>query len=153
MSASARPSRTSACEPRGEAPTSTASCERVAAVTRRCALQLDEPGAIDGARVLLVDDRIVTGWSLTVAAAALHEAGAELIAARRETVEALAAPYRDAAAGLGLPGTAELEYRPRSDAEDADHHGGTPTEAMSRLTDKDRRGPGGSRSTENGGAS
>ncbi|MEB2528162.1 FtsW/RodA/SpoVE family cell cycle protein [Kocuria rosea] len=39
------------------------------------------------------------------------------------------------------------------DAEDADHHGGTPTEAMSRLTDKDRRGPGGSRSTENGGAS
>jgi hypothetical protein len=39
------------------------------------------------------------------------------------------------------------------DAEDADHHGGTPTEAMSRLTDKDRRSPGGSRSTENGGAS
>ncbi|MEX5271031.1 FtsW/RodA/SpoVE family cell cycle protein [Kocuria sabuli] len=41
----------------------------------------------------------------------------------------------------------------RREHEDGPADGGTPTEAMSRLTDQDRRGPGGSRSTENGGAS
>ncbi|MDN5746506.1 MAG: recombinase RecQ, partial [Nocardioidaceae bacterium] len=54
----------------------TNSAQRVAAVSRRCSLRLDEPGAADGVRVLLVDDRLVTGWSLTLASAALHEAGA-----------------------------------------------------------------------------
>ena len=30
----------------------------------------------DGARVLLVDDRVVTGWTLTLAAQAIRKAGA-----------------------------------------------------------------------------
>ncbi|GAA3669253.1 RecQ family ATP-dependent DNA helicase [Nocardioides ginsengisoli] len=54
----------------------TNSAQRVAAVSRRCALQLDDPAAVEGRRVLLVDDRLVTGWSLTLAADALHAAGA-----------------------------------------------------------------------------
>lgn len=54
----------------------TNSAQRVAAVQRRCALRLDEHASVDGARVLLVDDRTVTGWSVTLAAVALHEAGA-----------------------------------------------------------------------------
>lgn len=54
----------------------TNSAQRVAAVRRRCALDLDVPDAVAGHRVLLVDDLVVTGWSLTLAAAALHEAGA-----------------------------------------------------------------------------
>jgi cell division protein FtsW (lipid II flippase) len=41
----------------------------------------------------------------------------------------------------------------RREPGDGSADGGTPTEAMSRLTDQDQRGPGGSRSTENGGAS
>lgn len=54
----------------------TNSAQRVAAVQRRCALRLEEGASVDGARVLLVDDRTVTGWSITLAAAALHAAGA-----------------------------------------------------------------------------
>lgn len=54
----------------------TNSAQRVAAVQRRCALRLDEQASVDGARVLLVDDRTVTGWSMTLAAVALHAAGA-----------------------------------------------------------------------------
>lgn len=54
----------------------TNSAQRVAAVSRRCALQLDDPAAVEGRRVLLVDDRLVTGWSLTLAAEALHAVGA-----------------------------------------------------------------------------
>ncbi len=57
----------------------TNSAQRVAAVSRRCALRLDEPDAVRDARVLVVDDRLVTGWSLTLAAAALHEAGAAAV--------------------------------------------------------------------------
>ena len=49
------------------------SAQRVAAVARRSALRADVPA---GASVLLVDDLVVTGWSLTLAAAALREAGA-----------------------------------------------------------------------------
>jgi ATP-dependent DNA helicase RecQ len=48
------------------------SAQRVAAVTRRHALRLDERGD----RVLLVDDLVVTGWTLTLAARAIREAGA-----------------------------------------------------------------------------
>jgi ATP-dependent DNA helicase RecQ len=51
----------------------------VAAVSRRCALQLDDPAAVRDARVLLVDDRSVTGWSLTLGAAALYDAGAAAV--------------------------------------------------------------------------
>lgn len=57
----------------------TNSAQRVAAVGRRCTLRLDDPDAVRDARVLLVDDRLVTGWSLTLAAAALHDAGAAAV--------------------------------------------------------------------------
>ncbi len=50
----------------------------------------------------------------------LANAAAPLIAARREAVESLAAPFRAAASGLGLPGEAALEYRPRTEAADAE---------------------------------
>jgi DNA replication and repair protein RecF len=46
--------------------------------------------------------------------ASLAEAAAALIAARAETVEELAAPFAAAAAELGLPGAASLEYAPRA---------------------------------------
>lgn len=49
------------------------SAQRVAAVSRRSALRAEIPA---GARVLLVDDRVVTGWTLTIAARALRQAGA-----------------------------------------------------------------------------
>jgi ATP-dependent DNA helicase RecQ len=48
------------------------SAQRVAAVTRRYDLRLEQPAD----RVLLVDDLVVTGWTLTLAARALREAGA-----------------------------------------------------------------------------
>jgi ATP-dependent DNA helicase RecQ len=50
------------------------SAQRVAAVGRRCALEATE--SLDGLRVLLVDDLVVTGWSLTLAARAVRRAGA-----------------------------------------------------------------------------
>ncbi len=53
------------------------SAQRVAAVTRRFDLQLDEP--LDGGPVLLVDDLVATGWTLTLAAKALREAGASAV--------------------------------------------------------------------------
>jgi ATP-dependent DNA helicase RecQ len=49
------------------------SAQRVAAVGRRSALQADVP---EGSRLLLVDDLVVTGWTLTLAARALRRAGA-----------------------------------------------------------------------------
>ena len=52
------------------------SAQRVAAVGRRSSLQADIP---DGARVLLVDDQVVTGWTLTLAARAIRAAGAETV--------------------------------------------------------------------------
>ena len=54
------------------------SAQRVAAVGRRSSLVL-EPGAAEGLpgrTVLLVDDQVATGWTLTRAAVALREAGA-----------------------------------------------------------------------------
>jgi ATP-dependent DNA helicase RecQ len=57
----------------------TNSAQRVAAVSRRSALQLDDAAAVRDARVLLVDDRTVTGWTLTLAARALHDAGAAAV--------------------------------------------------------------------------
>ncbi len=53
------------------------SARRVAAVTRRSRLAVDEP--LDGGPVLLVDDLVVTGWTLTVAARALRGAGASAV--------------------------------------------------------------------------
>ncbi len=55
------------------------SAQRVAAVTRRHDLVLDEPGAVDGRRVLLVDDLVDSGWSMTLAAVAVRKAGAEAV--------------------------------------------------------------------------
>jgi ATP-dependent DNA helicase RecQ len=52
------------------------SAQRVAAVSRRSALRAE---VSPGARVLLVDDRVVTGWTLTLAAAALRGAGAAAV--------------------------------------------------------------------------
>ncbi|GAB3653938.1 RecQ family ATP-dependent DNA helicase [Nocardioides korecus] len=53
------------------------SARRVAAVTRRARLAVDEP--LDGGPVLLVDDLVVTGWTLTLAARALRQAGAAAV--------------------------------------------------------------------------
>ncbi len=52
------------------------SAQRVVAVHRRHELLLDVP--VTG-RVLLVDDRTVTGWSATIAAGALRRAGASAV--------------------------------------------------------------------------
>jgi ATP-dependent DNA helicase RecQ len=57
----------------------TNSAQRVAAVSRRHGLVLDDPDAVRGQRVLLVDDLVGTGWSLTLAADALAAAGAEAV--------------------------------------------------------------------------
>jgi ATP-dependent DNA helicase RecQ len=51
------------------------SAQRVAAVSRRSGLEA-EPGALEGRRVLLVDDLVDTGWTLTLAARAVLRAGA-----------------------------------------------------------------------------
>jgi len=59
------------------------SAQRVSAVTRRFALTGDVPQ-----RVLLVDDLVVTGWTLTLAARALRDAGAETVLPLTLAVEA-----------------------------------------------------------------
>jgi ATP-dependent DNA helicase RecQ len=51
------------------------SAQRVAAVRRRYRLEGDPPAG----PVLLVDDQVVTGWTLTLAARALREAGATAV--------------------------------------------------------------------------
>jgi ATP-dependent DNA helicase RecQ len=51
------------------------SAQRVAAVTRRCRLE----GEIPAAPVLLVDDQVITGWTITLAARALRQAGATAV--------------------------------------------------------------------------
>jgi len=53
------------------------SAQRVAAVGRRFALAVDVP--LDGGPVLLVDDLVATGWTLTMAARALRSAGAAAV--------------------------------------------------------------------------
>jgi ATP-dependent DNA helicase RecQ len=52
------------------------SAQRVAAVQRRYTLQVD---ALPDGPVLLVDDLVVTGWTLTLAARALRDAGATAV--------------------------------------------------------------------------
>jgi len=49
------------------------SAQRVSAVTRRYRLAVED---VTGRKVLLVDDHSVSGWSLTVAARLLRQAGA-----------------------------------------------------------------------------
>ena len=53
------------------------SAQRVAAVGRRFSLAVDQP--LDGGPVLLVDDLMATGWTLTLAARALRGAGASAV--------------------------------------------------------------------------
>ncbi len=53
------------------------SARRVSALTRRSRLTVDQP--LDGGPVLLVDDLVVTGWTLTLASRALREAGASAV--------------------------------------------------------------------------
>jgi ATP-dependent DNA helicase RecQ len=52
------------------------SAQRVAAVRRRGGLDAEVP---PGSTVLLVDDQVATGWTLTVAASAIREAGASAV--------------------------------------------------------------------------
>ncbi|WP_028650827.1 RecQ family ATP-dependent DNA helicase [Nocardioides halotolerans] len=52
------------------------SAQRVAAVGRRFSLEAE---VAPGSRVLLVDDQVVTGWTLTLAARALRAAGASAV--------------------------------------------------------------------------
>jgi ATP-dependent DNA helicase RecQ len=52
------------------------SAQRVAALGRRATLRADVP---PGARVLLVDDLVVSGWTLTLAARAIRGAGADAV--------------------------------------------------------------------------
>jgi ATP-dependent DNA helicase RecQ len=53
------------------------SAHRLAAVAAR--LRLDDPSGVPGRRVLLLDDRTDTGWTLAVAASQLRLAGAEAV--------------------------------------------------------------------------
>ena len=55
------------------------SAQRVSAVERRYALALDDGVDLTGRSVLLVDDLVVTGWTLTRAAATLRDAGADAV--------------------------------------------------------------------------
>ncbi len=52
------------------------SAQRVAAVQRRYTLEADQGSGVPTGPVLLVDDRVGTGWTLTLAARALRAAGA-----------------------------------------------------------------------------
>ncbi len=54
----------------------TNSAQRVAAISRRCTLAAED---VTGRRVLLVDDLISTGWSMTLGSMWLREAGAEAV--------------------------------------------------------------------------
>jgi ATP-dependent DNA helicase RecQ len=53
------------------------SAQRVAAVGRRFSLTIDQP--LDGGPVLLIDDLVATGWTMTMAARALRSAGASAV--------------------------------------------------------------------------
>jgi len=54
----------------------TNSAQRIAAVSRRTQVAHDD---LTGKRILLVDDRVVTGWSMTLAAQRLRQAGAAAV--------------------------------------------------------------------------
>lgn len=53
------------------------SAQRVVAVTRRA--RLDLSGPMDGRSVLLIDDQVVSGWSMTLAASWLRRRGAAAV--------------------------------------------------------------------------
>src|SRR5690348_14183796 len=54
----------------------TNSAQRIASVSRRSRVAHDD---VTGKRILLVDDRVVTGWSMTLAAQRLRQAGAAAV--------------------------------------------------------------------------
>jgi len=54
----------------------TNSAQRIAAVSRRYELKAED---VTGKRVLLIDDLIATGWSMTLASSWLRDAGAEAV--------------------------------------------------------------------------
>jgi ATP-dependent DNA helicase RecQ len=60
----------------GPAHGATNSAQRIAAVSRRCALQAE---SVEGRRVLLVDDLVSSGWSMTLAAHWLRSDGATAV--------------------------------------------------------------------------
>ncbi|GGL89791.1 RecQ family ATP-dependent DNA helicase [Nakamurella endophytica] len=62
---------------RGAPPSGVNSAQRLRAVVHR--FRVTDPSAVAGRRVLLVDDRTDTGWTLTVAARELRRAGAEAV--------------------------------------------------------------------------
>ncbi|WP_139979785.1 RecQ family ATP-dependent DNA helicase [Nocardioides litoris] len=55
------------------------SAQRVSAVGRRMALELDDGVDVSAMSLLLVDDQVVTGWTLTRAAVALRRRGAAAV--------------------------------------------------------------------------
>lgn len=55
------------------------SAQRVAAVGRRFRLEAPDPGALADRSVLLVDDLVATGWTMTLAARAIRAAGARQV--------------------------------------------------------------------------
>lgn len=61
-------------DPDAPSPHDVNSAQRLRAVARRH--RLSDPAAVDGRRVLLLDDRTDTGWTLAVCAQALRQAGA-----------------------------------------------------------------------------
>ena len=61
-------------DPDAPSPHDVNSAQRLRAVARRH--RLADPAAVDGRRVLLLDDRTDTGWTLAVCAQALRQAGA-----------------------------------------------------------------------------
>ncbi|TKV56434.1 RecQ family ATP-dependent DNA helicase [Nakamurella flava] len=63
--------------PDGFAPADTNSARRLAAVADR--FRLTDPDAVRGQRILLIDDYTDTGWTLTVAARLLRQAGAAAV--------------------------------------------------------------------------
>jgi DNA replication and repair protein RecF len=71
------------------------------------------------ALLVRIRHQLVAPSALDAWDAELARHGIRLIADRRETVDGLRAPFAELAQRLGLPGPAELRYRPRSDATDA----------------------------------
>jgi DNA replication and repair protein RecF len=69
--------------------------------------------------------------------AELSRCGAALMADRREAVDGLRAPFEELAGQLGLPGTAEVRYSPRSPSTDA---AGLAAELLERRTADLERG-------------
>jgi DNA replication and repair protein RecF len=71
------------------------------------------------ALLVRIRNRLVGPGALDIWDAELARHGIQLMADRRDAVDGLRGPFGQLAERLGLPGRAELRYRPRSDATDA----------------------------------